>query len=171
MPATIDYQQLTQLIEKLHAKKVTGTLFLHTEDNKSCMLVFRIGVVIGVTFDHLRGKGAIQELRNNKVFSYRFQEGKPPPVRQDLDSPEDTLRALGVDVEATPESLEETMIMTSIPDLLKQVEVKRPATKAAKPPKAEEKPAAPAEAAAASEKPDAQEGALTQRLKRLFRRG
>lgn len=166
MPDFIDYAQLTQLISKLNAKKVTGTLFLHTPENKSCMLVFRIGVVIGVTFDNLRGKSAIQELRNNDSFSYRFQEGKPPPVRQDLESPEDTLRALGVEVEESPESFDETMVMTSIPEILKGATQRPPAKKAPATPAQPSEPVNTETEDPAPEEP----GGLSNTLRNLFRK-
>ncbi len=108
MPGGITYRELTKLIEQLSSKKISGTLFLRTEDNHSGMLMFSAGAVIGLTYGVNRGVRAIEELRNAEKgsrFTYRFQEGRPPPIRQDLKSPEETLMALGVAVE-NPLSLE-----------------------------------------------------------------
>lgn len=111
MPGGITYKELTKLIEKLSSKKTSGTLFLRTEDNHSGMVMFRAGAVIGLTYGVSRGLKAIEEIRNisdGAYFTYRFQEGRPPPIRQDLKSPEETLIALGVMVETSLESLAET---------------------------------------------------------------
>ncbi len=94
----ISYTELTRLIEQLNQKKRSGTLFLRTDDNHSSMIMFTAGIVTGVTCGLARGRKAITLLRQVNQFSFRFAEGKPPPTRQDLTSPEETLRALGIGV-------------------------------------------------------------------------
>jgi hypothetical protein len=92
----ITYQELTQLIGQLSQKKRTGTLFLRTEDNHSAMIFFSAGAVIGLTCGVSRGRAAIAALKEIPSFSFRFEEGRPPPLRQDLHSPEETLREFGI---------------------------------------------------------------------------
>ncbi len=114
MAKGITYQELTQLILQLSQKKRSGTLFLRNIDHQSGIIFFSAGTIIGVTCGSIRGHAAIAALRDAGHLTFRFEEGKPMPVRQDLSSPEETLREFGIEVEI-PLVGETTAVVTPPP--------------------------------------------------------
>ncbi len=89
-----NYRKFIQAVRGICDAGRGGTLSLRTSDNHAAMVLFDKGGITGAYFGSLKGRKAIAMLRMSDGLTYKFEEGRPPTVRQDLGSPSETLAEL-----------------------------------------------------------------------------
>lgn len=90
----IPFSEIVAEIAQLSKQKVTGTLFISTQDNRSAQVMLDKGEIVYVFFSSKRGEEALALMSTIREGRYRFQEGSAIARRMQLPPTAAILQAL-----------------------------------------------------------------------------
>lgn len=90
----IPFPEVVAEIERLSARRATGTMFIATKANRSAQLMLNRGKIVFIYFFNKRGEEALELMSTIQAGRFRFQEGTVSR-RMDLPPTDAILKALG----------------------------------------------------------------------------
>jgi hypothetical protein len=114
MPKNVPYSQILNFLTELVDNKTTGTLFIHTENNRAITIALDKGEIHALYFGARRGRKAIPQIRDITGGSYRLEVSDLVEAFHDLPPTHEILNLLrNPDTKSSPSPTPSTT--TSIP--------------------------------------------------------
>lgn len=107
----IPFLEIVSEIERIAARKATGTFFVATKANRSAQVIFDKGEIVFVYFYNKKGKEALELMLTIQAGRYRFQEGGSVSRRVSLPPTEEIVEFLSKkndNMQSSPDDSKET---------------------------------------------------------------